>query len=67
MSNPVVDYPWRNRIYAFIIYASTRTDKLEGGQGAILAQIDENNHFRVISYGSRQLVKHEKNNSPFLL
>ena len=67
MTNPVVDYPRRNRRYALIVDASTGTDKLEGGLGAILAQIDENNRFRVISYGSRQLVKHEKNYSPFLL
>lgn len=40
---------------------------MEGGIGAILAQIDKNKNFQVISYGSRQLVKHEKNYLPFLL
>ena len=67
MTNPVVNYPRRNRKYALIVDAYTGTDKLEVGLGASLAQIDENNCFPVISYGSRQLVKHEKNYSPFLL
>ena len=35
--------------------------------GAILAQVDRLGTFHVISYGSRQLVKHEKNYSPYLL
>ena len=61
MTNLVVDYPRRNQKYALIVDASTGTNKLEGGLGP------ENNHFWVISYGSRQLVKHKKNYSPFLL
>ena len=60
----MVNYPRRNKKYALILDASTVTDK--GGLGPILAQIDENNCFRVISYGSRQQVKLEKN-CPFLL
>ena len=35
--------------------------------GAILAQVDRLGTFHVISYGSRQLIKHEKNYSPYLL
>ena len=38
----------------------------EGGLGAILTQIDEEGKFLVISYKSRQFVKHEKNYSPYL-
>jgi hypothetical protein len=35
--------------------------------GAILTQIDRNGKFHEISFVSKQLVKHEKNYSPFLL
>ena len=66
-SDPVIDYPRRNRQYALIVDAATGTQTSEGGIGAILTQIDENKKFRVISYGSRQLKPHEANYSPFLL
>lgn len=66
-SNPVVDFPRSDRTYALIVDAATGTEHTEGGLGAILAQIDKNNRFHVISYGSRQLQKNEKNYSPFLL
>ncbi len=42
-------------------------DTIEGGMGAILCQIDKNGKFHAISYASKQLIKHEKNYSPFLL
>ena len=66
-SDPVVAYPRNDRNYALIVDASTGTATTEGGMGAILTQIDKNGSFHVISYGSRQLIKHEKNYSPFLL
>jgi hypothetical protein len=67
VSNPVVAYPRSDRQYALIVDASTGSATEEGGLGAILTQIDEEGKFHVISYGSRQLVKHEKNYSPYLL
>ena len=66
ISNPVVAYPRADRQYALIVDASTGSATEEGGLGAILTQIDEDGNFHVISYGSRQLVKHEKNYSPYL-
>lgn len=53
--------------YALIVDAATGTEKIDGGLGAILAQIDEKGEFHAISYGSRQLTQHEKDYSPFLL
>jgi hypothetical protein len=47
--------------------SSTGTDTVEGGIGDILTQIDNNRKFHGISYASKQLIKHEKNYSPFLL
>ena len=66
-SDPVVAYPRNDRHYALIVDASTGTATTEGGMGAILTQVDQNGSFHVISYGSRQLIKHERNYSPFLL
>jgi hypothetical protein len=67
VSNPVLAYPRSDRQYLLIVDASTGSATEEGGLGAILTQIDEDGKFHVISYGSRQLVKHEKNYSPYLL
>jgi hypothetical protein len=66
-SDPVVAYPRSDRQYALIVDASTGSATIEGGMGAILTQQDRNGNFHVISYGSRQLIKHEKNYSPYLL
>ena len=66
-SEPVVAYPRADRHYALIVDASTGNATTEGGLGAILAQVDERGTFHVISYRSRQLIKHERNYSPFLL
>ena len=66
-SDPVVAYPRADRHYALIVDASTGSASSEGGMGAILAQVDNHGTFHVISYGSRQLVKHEKNYSPYLV
>jgi hypothetical protein len=60
-------YPRSDRTYALIVDASTGTDQIEGGKGAILCQIDKNGKFQGISYASKELIKHEKNYSPFLL
>ncbi len=46
--------------------ASTGTDKIVGGFGAILTQVDEKGNYHVIAYGSRQLRDHELNYSPYL-
>ena len=66
-SEPVVAYPRADRQYALIVDASTGNATTEGGMGAILTQVDNNGTFHVISYGSRQLIKHERNYSPYLL
>ncbi len=66
-SEPVMAYPRSDRTYALIVDASTGTDRIEGGMGAILCQIDKAGKFHAISYASKQLIKHEKNYSPFLL
>jgi hypothetical protein len=66
-SEPIMAYPRSDRTYALIVDASTGTDAVEGGMGAILCQIDKTGKFHAISYSSKQLIKHEKNYSPFLL
>ena len=66
-SDPVVAYPRADRHYALIVDASTGSASSEGGMGAILAQVDNSGTFHVISYGSRQLIKHERNYSPYLV
>ena len=58
-SEPIMAYPRSDRTYALIVDASTGTDKIEGGMGAILAQADKNGKFQAISYASKQLIKHE--------
>ena len=65
-SEPVVNYPRKDRPYALIVDAATGNDKNEGGCGAILCQADEKGDLHVISYASRSLSKHEKNYTPFL-
>ena len=67
VSEPVVDYPRRDRPYALFTDASFGDDRHEGGLGAILTQIDENKQHCVIGYASRKLAIHEKNYTPFLL
>ena len=66
VTNPVVAYPRSDRQYVLITDASTGTDKVAGGLGAILTQLDDKGRYHVISYGSRQLKDHEANYSPYL-
>jgi hypothetical protein len=47
--------------------ASTRTSEMNDGLGAMLCQTDQEGKERVIAYASRQLLKHEKNCTPFLV
>ncbi len=65
-SEPVVNYPRKDRPYALIVDAATGNDKNEGGCGAILCQADEKGQLHVIAYASRSFSKHEKNYTPFL-
>ena len=66
-SEPVVNYPRKNRPYALIVDAASGNDKNEGGLGSVLCQADDNGELHVIAYASRSLSKHEKNYTPFLL
>ena len=65
-SEPVVNYPRKDRPYALIVDAATGGEKNEGGFGAILCQADERGELHVVAYASRSLSKHEKNYTPFL-
>ena len=67
VSEPVVDYPRRDRPYALFTDASFGDDRHDGGLGAILTQVDEHKQHCVIGYASRKLAVHEKNYTPFLL
>jgi hypothetical protein len=66
-SEPVVDYPRRDRPYTLIADASLGDDKKPGGLGAILTQVNKEGEHCVIAYASRKLQKHECNYTPFLL
>jgi hypothetical protein len=60
VSEPIVDYPRKDRPYFLIVDALTRTTDIAGGLGAILTQTDENGNKREIAYASSQLLKQEK-------
>ena len=66
-SEPVVDYPRKDRPYSLITDAALGDEKNEGGLGAILTQQNQKGEHCVIAYASRKLQKHEKNYTPFLL
>ncbi len=66
-SEPIVDYPRSNRPYALIVDASLGDDKMPGGLGAILTQVNPDGQHCVIAYASRKLQEHECNYTPFLL
>jgi len=65
-SEPVVDYPRKNRPYSLITDAALGDEKNDGGLGAILTQQNEKGEHCVIAYASRKLQKHEKNYTPFI-
>ena len=66
-SDPVVGFPQSDRQYALIVDTSTGTASVQGRMGVILTQVDKQGTFHVVSFGSCQLVKHEKNYSFYLL
>ena len=66
-SEPIVAYPRKHRPYSLIVDASTGSDKTIGGMGAILVQTDERGKNHAIAYASKQLAKHERNYTPFLV
>jgi hypothetical protein len=63
----ILAYPRSDRTNALIVDASTGIYWIEDGMGAILTQIDKDGKFHAISYVWKQLIKNEKNYSPFLL
>ena len=67
VSEPVVDYPRKDKPYGLITDASLGDDKKPGGLGAILTQINPDGSHSVIGYASRKLQTHEKNYTPYLL
>jgi hypothetical protein len=60
-TEPILAFPRRDRPYGLITDAAVGDDKNEGGFGAILTQLDENDNPRVIAYASRKLQKYENN------
>jgi hypothetical protein len=66
-SQPIVDYPRRNRPYALIADASLGDEKKPGGLGAILKQVNKNGEHCVIAYASRKLQKYKCSYTHFLL
>jgi hypothetical protein len=67
VSEPMVDYPRKHWPYSLIVNASSWTSEINGGLGAILCQTDKEGEERVIAYAIRQLLKHEKNYTSFLV
>ncbi len=69
--NSPPNLPWlslgSDQQYALITEATISTANTPGGLGAILSHVDHDGKFYSISYASRQLNKHKKNYSPFLL
>ncbi len=66
-SEPVVDYPRRDRPHALIADPSLGDEKKPGGLGAILMPLNRHGEHFIIAYASRKLQKHECNYTPFLL
>ena len=67
ITEPIMAYPRKDRTYAVFVDAATGTPEIDGGMGAILAQVDSAGKFHAIAYASKQLLKHQKNYSPYLL
>jgi hypothetical protein len=51
-SEPVINYPRKNRPYVLITDASFGDEKTPGGFGAILTQVGNKNEHRVIAFAS---------------
>jgi hypothetical protein len=47
-------------MYGIILDASAETVKIEGGNGAIRAQVYKNENFQAMNKSSKQLSKHKK-------
>jgi hypothetical protein len=67
ISEPVNYYPNPNLPYALITEPCSADSSNPGSYSAILAQINPDGQFEVISYASRKLKCHEKKYEPFLL
>ena len=64
LTEPIVDFPRRNRPYSLIVDAASGDKEKDGGLGAILCQTNELGEMKVIAYASRGLQKHEKKITP---
>ena len=56
-SKPALSNPKKGRTYILITDASFGDEKIPGGLGAILTQVNEKGLFHVISYASCELQK----------
>jgi hypothetical protein len=56
----ILDYLRRQIPYSKILGASMGTGEMNDGLGAMFYQTDEEGEERVISYASRQLLKHKR-------
>ena len=66
-SEPIVAHPREHRPYSLIEDASIGSDKSICGMGAILVQTDEQGRNHAIANASKQLAKHERNYTTFLV
>lgn len=66
-NQPILRYPHPEWEYWLFTDASTGTDTVKGGLGAVLSQKSPDNTPYVLGYASRRLQTHEENYSPFLL
>jgi hypothetical protein len=66
-SAPLLAYPRNDRPFILSTDAATGDATSTGGLGAVLTQRDDDGNERVVAFASRNLTKHEKNYSAFLL
>jgi transposase InsO family protein len=64
---PILTYPRADRPFALSVDAATGDEKQKGGLGAVLTQLDDEGHERVVAYASKGLNSYERNYSPYLL